>query len=145
MSVDDDKSSIREIVREVYAALSGPPGPRAYEPIKRLYHPAARLVRTGIGPDGKSFADIMTVDEHNADVDRKLADIAFLEEEIAHECEVFGHVAQVRSVYRSVYGEGASAREGRGINFMNLVKLDGEWKFLSVVWDNEREGLAIDG
>lgn len=145
MTIDEDRRIIREMICEDYAMLSGPAGPRAYDAVKHHYHPAARLVRTGIGEDGKAFATVMTVDQHHADVDAKFRASAFLEEELDHQCEVFGNVAQVRSVYRSVFGSGATAREGRGVNFYNFARIDGAWKIMSIVWDNERPGLSLDG
>ncbi len=141
---DADRRAIRAIVNEAYAMLSGPPGPRAYDSVKHHYHPRAVLVRTG-AEGGRPFVNVMSVDQHHADVDAKLANTAFLEEEIDHQCEVFGNIARVRSVYRSVYGSGADARESRGVNFFNLIR-DGEaWRIMSIVWDNERAGLALGG
>ncbi len=144
MSADEDRRIIQEMITADYAMLSGPPGPRAYHAVKHHYHPAARLVRTGIGDDGMPFATVMTVDQHHADVDAKFTASAFLEEELDHQCEVFGNIARVRSVYRSVYGSGSSARRGRGVNFYNFVRINGAWKIMSIVWDNERPGLSLD-
>lgn len=143
MTLDQDRRIIREMLRDDYAMLSGPAGPRDYGRVKHYFHPAARLVRTGIGPDGEPFTTVMSVDDHHADVDEKLAKLDFLEEELEHDCEIFGNVARVRSVYRSVYGSGGEARENRGVNFFNLVRENGEWKIISVVWDNERDGLSL--
>ena len=144
MSAAEDRRVIRAMIAEDYAMLSGPPGPRPYDRVKHHYHEYARLVRTGVDEQGRSFATVMTADEHHADVDARLAAVAFLEEEIAHECEIFGNVARVRSAYRSVYGEGSLAREGRGVNFFNLIRERGAWKIMSIVWNNERPGLSLD-
>lgn len=144
MADAEDRETIQTMIRDAYAMLSGPPGPRAYDRVKHHYHPDARLVRTGIDENGAPFATVMSVDDHHRDVDAKFADMAFLEDEIDHECEIFGNVARVRSVYRSVFGEGADAREGRGVNFFNLIRENGAWKIMSIVWDNEREGLSLD-
>lgn len=144
MTLGPDRRIIKEMLQTDYAMLSGPAGPRDYGRVKHYFHPSARLVRTGIGPDGEPFTRVMSVDEHHADVDEKLANLDFLEEELEHDCEIFGNVARVRSVYRSVYGSGADARENRGVNFFNLVRENGEWKIMSVVWDNERDGLSLD-
>ena len=143
MSVDQDKQAIAEMIRQDYAMLSGPAGPRDYDSVKHHYHQDARLIRTGIDESGRPFVTVMTVDEHHADVNRKLSDIAFVEEELSHDCEVFGNVARVRSVYRSVYGSGDDMREGRGVNFFNLIRDKGVWKIVSIVWDNERPGLSL--
>lgn len=143
MSEEEDTRRIRAMIVEVYAMLSGPPGPRPYDSVKQYYHNDARLVRTGVDGEGRAFATVMSIDDHHADVDEKMANIAFLEEEIAHDCEIFGNVARVRSVYRSVYGAGDEACEGRGVNFFNLVKSGDEWIIMSIVWDNERPGLSL--
>lgn len=144
MSLDEDRRIIREMVEADYAMLSGPAGPRDYDSVKHFYHPDARLARTGVDAQGRPFAKVMSVDEHHADVNEKLAELDFLEEEIAHECEIFGNIARVRSVYRSVYGSGPAARENRGVNFFNLIRDGGVWKIMSIVWDNERPGLTLD-
>ena len=145
MSEAEDRRIIRAMINEDYAMLSGPPGPRAYDSVKHHYHPRTTMARTGVGPDGHPFATVMSVDDHHADVDAKFVNMAFLEEEIDHQCEVFGNIARVRSVYRSVYGTGADAREGRGVNFYNLIRENGAWKIMSIVWDNERPGLKLGG
>lgn len=144
MSEAEDLGIIKAMINADYAMLSGPPGPRPYDAVKHHYHPTARLVRTGVDESGRPFVMVMTVDEHHADVDRKFVGEAFLEEELDHQCEVFGNIARVRSVYRSVYGTGPSAREGRGVNFYNLIRENGAWKIISIVWDNERPGLSLD-
>ena len=145
MSEADDKRIIRAMINEDYAMLSGPPGPRAYDSIKHHYHPRATMVRTGLDADGAPFATVMSVNDHHADVDKKFVDMGFLEEEIDHQCEVFGNIARVRSIYRSVYGTGPQAREGRGVNFYNLIRENGAWKIMSIIWDNERPGLKLGG
>jgi hypothetical protein len=144
MNESEDKRIIRAMFHQAYAMLSGPPGPRAYDAVKHHYHPAARMVRTGVDDAGEPFATVMAVDEHRADVDRKFAATTFLEEEIDHQCEVFGNIAQVRSVYRLVYGSPPDAHEGRGVNFYNLIREGGRWKIMSIVWDNERPGLRLE-
>ncbi len=144
MTDAEDRRIIQAMIVEDYAMLSGPPGPRRYDAVKHHFHPAARMVRTGMDETGRPFATVMTVNDHHADIDRKFVNAAFLEEELDHQCEVFGNIARVRSVYRSVYGSGVSAREGRGVNFYNLIRDNGEWKIMSIVWDNERPGLDLD-
>ncbi len=145
MGDENDLTKIQEMVRQTYAMLSGPAGPRNYQSVKHFYHSDARLVRTGVDEGGRRFTTVMSVDDHHYDVDEKLGSVAFLEEELDHDCEVFGNVARVRSVYRSVYGEGVDRREGRGVNFLNLVRDGDDWKIMSIVWDNERPGLSLDG
>ena len=53
MSEKEDKRRIHAMIVEAYAMLSGPPGPRPYDSVKRYYHEDARLVRTGIAGEGR--------------------------------------------------------------------------------------------
>ena len=138
------RTDFRDITEAIYAALSGPAGPRDYSAVRHYYLPDARLIRTGIDAEGRSFMKVMSVDDHEKDVSALLADMAFEEIEIDHKAEIFGNVGRARSVYRSVYGSGPGAREGRGVNFLNFVHDGDDWKIASIVWDNEREGLSLD-
>ena len=36
------------------------------------------------------------------------------------------------------------AREGRGVNVLNVVNEGDGWKIMNIVWNNEREGLSLN-
>ncbi|MEL7486994.1 MAG: hypothetical protein AAGJ87_07255 [Pseudomonadota bacterium] len=134
----------KPILEDVYAMLSGPPGPRDYDRVRHYYHPDARLIRTGMTEEGEFFAQVMSLDDHARDVNALLSDTAFVEEEIAHEAEVFGSVARVTSIYRYCFGDGHGAEAGRGVNLYSFY-FDGEtWKAIACVWANEREGFSLN-
>ena len=37
----------------------------------------------------------------------------------------------------------SETRRGRGVNFFTLVHENGQWRIMSIVWDNERPGLSL--
>lgn len=137
------RADFSDMTGAIYRAVSGPPGPRDYADIRGFYLPDARMIRTGIWPDGRSFMKSMSVDEHEADISSIMADAAFEEIELRHEAEIFGNVARAKSVYESRLTRNGETIVGRGVNFFNFVFDGRDWKIASIVWDNERDGLAL--
>jgi hypothetical protein len=131
------------VTAALYAVVSSPPGKRDWEGIRDLYHPDARLVRTGVDEQGSVFARVMSFDDYVEDVEVKLADVSFSEVEIAHEATIVGNVAQVASVYEFTFDSPTEQRQGRGVNFLTFA-FDGKlWRIMSIVWDNERSGVSL--
>jgi len=138
-----DFTQIGEILHELYAGISGPAGPRSLEREQRLFHPAGRLMRTGADEDGRPWIRVMTPAEWHADTAEFFASGDFYEIEVARRVERFGNIAWARSVYECRRHPGDPEILKRGVNSIQLFH-DGErWWVLSVLWDNEREGLAL--
>ena len=68
----------REMTATLYRAVSAEPGKRDWDVVRRCYHPEARLVRTGIDPDGTPFVRVMTLDAYIDNVEDLLRDVRFL-------------------------------------------------------------------
>ena len=70
---------------------------------------------------------------------------AFKEEELSSEVELFGKVAHCFSTYES--GFILAGRDDyvtkRGINSIQLIKVNGKWLIVSVTWNEENEELKI--
>ena len=116
---------------------------RDWEAERALYHPRATMVRTGLDENGERFALVMSYDEYIANATNLLDGVEFREVELHQEVREFGNVAQLTSVYEFTF-EGANRNySGRGVNFFNLVNEGGGWKIMSIVWDNERDGVSL--
>jgi len=85
----------------------------------------------------------MTLDAYIENVEALLKDVQFTEVELSHEAVVFGNVARLTSVYEFTWKSATEARQGRGVNFFTVIRDDGRWRIMSIVWDNERAGLAL--
>ncbi len=46
-------------------------------------------------------------------------------------------------VYEFTWQSPRENRRGRGVNFFTLVHENGQWRIMSIVWDNERPGLSL--
>ena len=137
------RTDFRDYTRKLYEIVSAPEGSRDWETERALYHPDARLVRTGLNEDGSSFAKVMSVEEFISNADEMLAGVEFSETEIAHEARIFGNVAQVTSFYEKSLKSDTEETHGRGVNFFNLIYDGSNWLIMSIIWDNEREGLSL--
>ena len=137
------RTDFRDVTAALYRVVSAPAAERDWESIRHHYHPDARLVRTGVDPDGSPFALVMSFDEYVENVGKLLRQMRFSEVELAHEAIVFGNVARVTSVYEFTRETANGTQRGRGVNFFTFIQQDGRWKIMSIVWDNERPGLSL--
>ena len=137
------RTDFRDYTRKLYEIVSAPEGSRDWQAERSLYHPDARLVRTGLNDDGSSFAKVMSVEEFIENADEMLAGAEFSETEIGHEARIFGNVAQVASFYEKSLRSDTEESHGRGVNFFNLIYDGSNWLIMSIVWDNERDGLCL--
>ncbi|MBC8052391.1 MAG: hypothetical protein H7Y13_04960 [Sphingobacteriaceae bacterium] len=69
--------------------------------------------------------------------------VFYSQQEISDITEVFGKTAQRISVYE--YSSTAENIEpwNRGVNYMQFILIEGQWKIVSMLWNDEKEGLTI--
>jgi hypothetical protein len=137
------KTDFRELTRALYRVVSAAPEDRDWDGIRHYYHPQARLVRTGVNPDGSPFVSVFTLDAYIENVRQMLDGVRFSEVEVTQESVVFGNVARLTSVYEYTRQTAKETVRGRGVNFFTLVCEGGQWRVMSIVWDNERPGLSL--
>ncbi|GJL96603.1 MAG: hypothetical protein DHS20C06_04200 [Hyphobacterium sp.] len=139
-----DESEIREVVCAIYAMISGPAGPRDWSRHADYFHPECRQIRTGMGEDGKPWATMLSPDEYRENVTAFFNDSAFYEIELACEVLVFGNMAHAWSSYEARTDLDSAKPERRGINSIQFYKdHTGKWRIISMIWDNERDGLEL--
>jgi hypothetical protein len=129
----------------MYAMVSGPAGPRDWRLQSTIFHPEARQMRTGVAADGRPWIKIMSLADYVADTKAFFAANDFFEIEVARRVHEFGNIAHVWSIYEARRAPVDATPERRGINSIQLYRGDdGRWRIISMIWDNERPGLAID-
>ena len=138
-----DFTRIADVLEALYATLSGPAGERDWDARHQFFHPDAKLIRTGVDENGVSWLKIMTLEEYREDVAFIFKRIPFFEIETERRVEQFGNIAHAWSIYEERRDPSASV-ERRGINSIQLFRdQDRRWRIMSIIWDNEREGLAL--
>jgi hypothetical protein len=139
----EDVSSINGIVTALYDVISGPKGQaRDWNRMRSLFVPEARLMPTVSRQAGGRALLVLSVGDYIAGSGPMLMDIGFREKEVARTVEEFGSIAHVFSTYES-FREAETTPFMRGINSIQLVHDGSRWWVLSVLWDNERQGLQI--
>jgi len=139
-----EEERIGAVIDEMYAMISGPAGPRDWPRQRAIFHPEARQMRTGVNESGKPWIKIMSLDEYAENTTPFFAANPFYEIEIARRIDVFGNMAHVWSAYEARTAPGDAKPERRGVNSIQLYRDEtGAWRIMSMIWDNEREGLAI--
>jgi hypothetical protein len=102
-------------------------------------------MRTGLGEDGRAWIKIMGLDDYAANTAPFFAANPFYEVEMARKVDVFGNMAHAWSVYEARRAPDDATPERRGINSIQLYKdPDLGWRVISMIWDNEREGVKVE-
>lgn len=133
----DDGATIDSAIAALYSVISGPPGPRDWARFKALFVPEGRLV-----PVSDAGPRILTQQDYVDRAGPAFAKDGFFETEIARRTERYGNVAHVFSTYESRRTTG-SAPFARGINSIQLVRVAGKWRILSITWQGETPGFPL--
>jgi hypothetical protein len=139
---NSDAVSIDSVIRAMYETISGAAGqPRQWERDRALHHPKALLIPARQAKGGPA-GGVFSFDEFVASRAPFLEANDFYEIEIARREFRFGAIAHVLSFYEARKAPGGELLR-RGVNSIQLMH-DGErWWVMSVLWDNEREGVEL--
>jgi hypothetical protein len=132
-----ERAQIDALMRAFYEVISfGHGGEPDWERMQRLFSPHARITR--ITPDGTDYLDLPGFQE----LVKEALDVGvytrFFEAEVLRDERRFGALAHVLSAYETKQSPAAKEALARGVNSLQLIKEDGEWKVLSLAWDEER-------
>lgn len=137
-----DVSSVDAVIQALYDVISGPAGERDWRRFESLFMPGARLIPTGVNPEGHRVSRVMTVADYVERNGPFFLRGPFFESEIGRTTERFGNIVHAFSSYES---KRAPEQEpfSRGINSIQLFD-DGERLWIAtVLWDSERDGNGI--
>jgi len=140
----NEDGAIGAVIDALYAMVSGPAGPRDWSRQLEVFHPDARQIRTGLGPDGEPWMTVMSPGDYQKDTEAFFDANNFFEVETARRIDRFGNIAHVWSRYEARTTPDAPHPERRGINSIQLCRDSaGRWRVIAMIWDNERPGLAL--
>lgn len=139
-----EADQIGAVIDAMYAMISGPAGPRDWARQRDIFHPEARQMRTSVDERGKPSITIMSLDQYRENTTPFFLANGFFEIEIGRRIDVFGNMAHVWSAYEARTALDDEEPERRGINSIQLYRDEsGRWQIISMIWDNEREGLSV--
>lgn len=132
-----DVSSIDAIVSAIYDVISGPPTQkRDWARMRALFVPGAKLIPTGMHPDGKVGVRMLGLEEYISRSEPFMEKEGFFESELARRTEEFGNIAHVWSTYESRHGKGDKPF-ARGINSIQLMNDGQRWWVVNILWQGE--------
>lgn len=139
-------ASIPDALAALYASVSFAPGGQPdWEKMTALFHAGGRLVpmRREAGQQ-TAVLDVAAFRQRFETADARLGLRAkgFFESERSRTVQIYGTIAQVFSVYESRFTKDDPEPWDRGVNSIQLINQDGEWKVLTVLWDSESNGAG---
>jgi hypothetical protein len=140
VNISEEENAINETVKNVYACLSFEEDSAPnYEDFKAYFIPEATMYDYS----GDSLA-IFSIDDWTSDL-KALVDEGQITSlkviEGGGETEYFGKIANRISVNVDYFNESEEAE--KGLNSIQLVKVNGRWLINSITWDVEKEGQPI--
>jgi hypothetical protein len=128
-----DAEQIHAIIKAIYAAISGPAGERDWKAHSRHFADGARSFVLHRSPDGDRLVSY-TQDEYQASRAPFFRTHSFWEIETKCDLEIDGPLATASSYYDSFWNQNDAPFES-GLNTIQFVKLNGEWKIASIMWE----------
>lgn len=133
---DSDEFQIEATVLAVYNVISGPAGRRDWDRFEALFAPGARMT-VAREVEGAPGAVVMTTKEYVERATPTFNAKGFFEKPVANRTLVYGNIAHVWSTYETRDAASDEKPTARGINSFQLVRISGEWKVLSILWQKE--------
>ena len=131
-AADPDDFQIETTVLAVYNVISGPAGRRDWDRFEALFAPEARMVVVGEnGPTPMTTKQYIERAKPNFDAK------GWFERPIPTRIVRYGNIAHVWSTYEGREHASDDKPMARGINSIEMVKIGGEWKVQSLVWEKE--------
>jgi hypothetical protein len=139
-----DVETIDGILGALYDVISGPAGAdRDWDRFRSLFIDDARLIPTGVRPDGRTMLQVNSVDQYIERTGAALEERGFFEREIHRTVQHFGPVIHAFSTYESRWAEDDAEPFARGINSIQLLHDGVRWSIVNVYWHQETDETPI--
>ena len=113
------------------------------ETVKELFYGDGLLINNSFGKPVKYTAETFT-----AALEAQIADgtmLQFMQRELFSKTEIFGKIAQRISVYEYTFADHEIEHLPRGINYIQYILVDDNWRITSMTWSDENENHLIPG
>jgi hypothetical protein len=116
---------------------------RDWDRMRSLFRPEARMMPVVKGRDGVARQVTFTVEDYVQRSGPMLERDGFFEQEIARRLDVFGDFAHAWSTYESRRKQDDEKPFMRGINSIQLVRIQGRWWVANIMWEQEHDAGPI--
>lgn len=134
----DARPQIEKKLNRFYSIISGKAGTqRDWEQFTQLFAPNATLSTVISATNIMETPIIWNVESYIDRLIKFLGENDFYEIGYDYEIRHSANIAQVTSKYKATKNETDTNILKQGTNHIHLVKLDDEWKILSMVWEDD--------
>jgi len=138
----DAKAEIDRLTDSFFALFSNRDGVPKLDRIFDLFVPNGLIAKcTGSDPEISTLHDFIAPRQELL-TNGSLTD--FSESETSERTQIFGNIAQRLSMYQKSGCLDGVPFATRGVKTFQFLRTRIGWRILSVSWDDEREGLAIE-
>lgn len=134
-------STVNDVVNSLYSIISGPAGERDWAKLENLFYKDGYMGVSQPTANGAIFRKF-SVGEYAKTSGQLFKQFAFTERELGRSVHEFGNLAQVFTSYEFELASPKPVKR-RGINSIQLVKENGRWWILNVIWQEETPELPI--
>lgn len=137
-----DWESPEKLVASLYDVISGPAGERHWQRLRSYCKPEVQFNVLSRTKDGSSVYRSLSLDEYIAMAGEHFKANPFYETQLGQTVQRFGPITHVFSAYQSAESpEGTSF--DRGVNSIQLVKDEGRWWIVNILWTSETDEHPI--
>ncbi|HTD41466.1 MAG TPA: hypothetical protein VK671_12645 [Mucilaginibacter sp.] len=135
-------AEIDYLTKDFYQAISFMRSePPDFTPVKILFYGEGILVNNSFNKPitftAETFVEAMESQVAEGAIEQ------FMQRELHSKTEIFGKVAHRISVYEYNFADHEMQKLPRGLNFIQFVQIEGNWRILSMAWFDENENHLI--
>jgi len=134
----NNEVEIKYLIDKFYDIISGKPEEeRNWESFKSLFFTNAHLMSTRFNGNKECISLPLDIEAYISVLDKFLKTKNFYEYGLNYEISVFGNIAHVYSEYEAKTCLDDNTPIKRGVNLVQLVSDKGEWKIVSMLWQDK--------
>lgn len=129
-----EQRQLDELIQAFYDVISFEDGGAPdWENMATLFSKHARITR--VTPEAIDYMDLASFRNMAEELLEVGAFTSFFERELGRRVDRFGGVIHIASAYETRVAPSAVDFIERGVNSLQLIREDGQWKILSLCWD----------
>ena len=130
------------LTRDFYKAISFVRSePPDFTPVKILFYGEGILINNSFSKPitftAETFVEAMGSQVADGAIEQ------FTQRELHARTEIFGKVAHRISIYEYNFADHEAPKLPRGVNFIQFVQIEGNWRIVSMAWCDENENHLI--
>lgn len=143
IGTSSEDRAIEKLLEKLYAVISFEESEEPnWQGLQEIFSRHARITR--VTPEGTDHLDPQSFLAMTRDLLDVGAYTSFYELEVARTVQSFGDIAQIWSTYETRRNRTAREPLGRGINSIQLIREEGAWRVLGLLWDEQPSGSAFE-